>query len=119
MTPQQAIDMLERQIAKNGQTVTLRRLPSTDITLRASVRSSTATELVAGLSQGESLVIVSPTQIDAASWPGTQEAGKADIRVPSKNRGDIVVVNNQPRAVQNANPFYIDDRLVRIEILVK
>lgn len=119
MTPEQAISMLDRQIAKNGQPVTLRRLPSTDVDVSGLVRSNTATELIAGLVQGESLVIVSPTQINAAGWPGTQEAGKRDIRVPSKNRGDIVVVNNEQRAVQNANAFYIGDTLVRIEITVK
>jgi hypothetical protein len=119
MTSEQAIAMLDRQIARNKQTVTLRKLPSTDITVPALVRSSTATELIGGLTQGESLVIVSPTQINAAGWPGVQEAGKSDVRVPSKNRGDSVVINNQNRVVQNANPFYINDVLVRIEIVVK
>lgn len=119
MTPQQAIAMLDRQIAKSNQTVTIRVLPSTDVVVPALVRSTTSTDLVAGLVQGESIVIVSPTQINAAGWPGTQPAGKPDNRVPSKNRGDMVVINNQLRAVQNANPVYMNDVLVRIEIVVK
>jgi hypothetical protein len=122
MTPQQSIDMLDRAIARGKQTVTLRRLPSTDVTVPAMVRSLGANDLVGqgnGLVQSDALVIISPTQINAGGWPGPQVDGKADVRVPSKGRGDQVVIGNQTRSVQNANPVYMGDVLVRIEIQVR
>ncbi len=119
MTADQAIDMLDRMIAVNGSTVTLRRLPSTDVDCPALVRDQGPNELVGGLTQGDSTVILSPTQINAAAWPGAQVNGKPDNRIPSKNLGDLVVINNRVRSVQNANAIYIGNVLVRIEIQVR
>lgn len=118
MTPQAAIDMLDRLLAARGQDVVLRKLPSTDITVRALVRTQGASDLVTGIAQSDSTVIISPTQINAAQWPAAQVAGKPDVRIPTKSNF-LVVIENSQRFVQNAQPVYLDDVLVRIDISVR
>jgi hypothetical protein len=120
MTPSAAIDALDRAIKQGGQTsVTLRRLPTIDVQCPATVRDYEANELADGIVQNDSHVIISATQINTATWPEAQTPGTKDVRIPSKNRGDLVIINNRVRKVQNAKAFYIADTLVRIEIQVR
>lgn len=118
MTPQGAIDALDRMLLDRGQWVTLRKLPSTDVTVRAVVRGNGSESLVDGIGQSKSTVIISPTQINAAHWPAAQVSGKPDVRVPTKGASFMVVINNVARAVEDASPVYLDDVLVRIDIQV-
>lgn len=73
-------------------------------------------EIVGGIIQGDSRVILSPTQIIAGSWGGTPADG-TDGRVPVKN--DHLIVAGRARVVQAAVPFYMDGQLVRIELQVR
>lgn len=114
------IRALDRALARSGQTVTLRALPTIDLTgIPALVRGYQPDELTSNITQQDSLVILSPTQINAAVWPAIQVSGQKDIRIPSKNRGDICIVNNVQRAVQAGVGFYVKDILVRIELQVR
>jgi hypothetical protein len=112
------IDALDRALKRAGQTVTLRRLPMIDVVCPASVRGYSAQEFTSNITQQDSKVILSPTQINAAVWPGPQGAGP-DIRIPNRNRGDLVIINGVNRTVQNGAGFYVEDVLVRIELQVR
>jgi hypothetical protein len=112
------IDALDRALKRSGQPVILRKIPSTDVSCLALVRGYTPQQLVGGILLQDSLVIISPTPINAASWPGPQ-VGTIDVRIPAKGRGDIVVVAGVNRAVQTSVGIYVGSTLVRIEIQVR
>jgi hypothetical protein len=124
MTPVAVIAMLDRQLAAHGEDVELQRLTGTQLipfkaTCRAFVRGYSATELIGGITQSDSRVILSPTDIDAAGWPGPEvPAGSTttDIRVPRKN--DKAVIAGKTRNIEAAVGLYMAGVLVRIEMRV-
>lgn len=110
------VDALDAALAARGTDIVLRRVtgtaPSTsntDVTVRAAVRSYQPQELVNGISQTDGGVIVSPTQILAANWPG-------DGSLPRKL--DKIVMAGRVRDIEVVDPIYINDELVRIEMRV-
>lgn len=122
MTPDQAIASLDRALANKGEDVILRRGLGTqqvpvDATVRAFVRGLRPEEIVGSLTQTASKVILSPTDIERAQWPGAQ-AGTVvgDPRVPRK--GDKVVIQGRARAVEFADPVYVNGALVRVNLFV-
>jgi hypothetical protein len=122
MTADEAISALDDQIALHGEDVVLRRLvpgaPPVEATVRAHVRGYLPRELVGSIVQGDTRVVLSPTSISAAGWPGaaTQIDG-TDAAVPRK--GDRVVLSGRVRAVEAAAPVYLAGALVRIELQVR
>lgn len=121
------IDALDRGLKRAGQTITLTRiaingLPAVSVDCPASIRGYTPQELVNGITQQDSKVILSPTQINAEGWPGIQVSGQPDIRIPSKTRGDTCTINGNKRSVQAGVGIYLPgnpDKLVRIELQVR
>ncbi len=110
MTPQQAIAKLDRAVAKFGQTVTLRRgkdtAPLAIATVKAHVRGFKPDELIGGIDQNDSKVILSPSGL--TNWPGG---------APIK--GDWVTIDGRVRSIVAAEPIKMNDVLVRIELQVK
>jgi hypothetical protein len=89
------------------------------------VRNYDAKELIGPITQDQSEVILSPTEIIRKGWPGpeiltagsTPKAPTAqDRRVPIK--GDKVVIAGKPRAIEVSTPKYVDGELVRITLRV-
>lgn len=120
MTPTQVIASLDRQLSDHGQNITLRRVgsPNVDATVRALVRAYRATELTTEIVQGDSKVTISPTSVSGASWPGAlAQADGTDTLVPRK--GDKVIVAGRLRTVIQPDPVYLDDTLVRINLVVR
>lgn len=114
------IDALDAALAAAAQTVTLTcRSPNVSVVCPASVRGYSPQELTSNITQQDSKVILSPTQINNAGWPGTQVPGTADIRIPKKNRGDTCTINGVARAVEAGVGIYVKDVLVRIEMQVR
>jgi hypothetical protein len=119
------IDALDRALKVAGQSITLRKVTGTtsqtftDVICQANVRGYSPQELVGAITQQDSKVIISPTEINSAVWPYAQFGYINDVRVPSKNRGDLVIINGQTRTVQAAVGIYVQDVLVRIEIQVR
>lgn len=119
---------LDSALAADGEDIVLRRVHGTslasqtfqDVTCRAFVRGYTAQELVAGFTQQDSKVILSPTQIDAASWPGdaNDSPPTIDQRIPRKNRGDLCFIANKKRSVEAGVGIYMGSTLIRIELRV-
>lgn len=120
------IASLDAHLRARGTDVTLRRVtgsaPSTtnhDVNVRAAVRSYTAEELVGDVKQTDSHVIISPTQILAAGWPGTGEVASATVADPSlPRRLDKLVIAGRVRAIEAVDPIYVNNELVRVEMRV-
>jgi hypothetical protein len=119
------IAALDNGLLRAGEDIKLRRSVGTtnkanvDVDIRASVRSPTSAELLAGITQDELFCIFSPTEINRTQWPGGQlPGGTEDPRIPSKNRGDSAYVRGRWRAVQWGQGFYPGGELCRIEMRV-
>lgn len=117
MTPAAAIAALDRQLWLHGQDVVLRRYvmaagvrTPVDATLRASVRDYRPDELAGGIVQGDTAVVLSPTGIIAAAWPGTQDWPRV---------GDRIVIDGRERAVQAASVVRMAGTVVRINVQVR
>ncbi len=120
MSPAATIAALDRALRTRGQDVTLQSLSAgvvtQQVTCRAFVRSYAPAALVGGVIQGDSQVILSPSEIAAAGWPGAA-TGPGDDRVPKK--GDRLVISGLVRTIEAASPVYLADVLVRIELRVR
>lgn len=112
MTAAEAIADLDAALARTGESVVVRRYtaptgtprPKTDTaTLQASVRPLKPEELVGGIDQSWSRVIMSPTGL-AALLPIV--------------KGDKVVIQGRERNVQFPGPIYVAGTLVRVELMV-
>jgi hypothetical protein len=121
------VSALDRALARAGEDIIIRRvvgtLPNTvniDVNVRALVRSYSPEELVGGITQTDSLVIISPSEIDRAQWPGGQAATMApfnpDTRLPKK--GDKAIIQGRLRNIEVVDPFLVQGELVRIEMRV-
>lgn len=119
------VDSLDAALAEAGEDIVLRRIVGTgnqapiDVRVRARVDDVDPEELVAGSgsAQQRAKVIISPTQIIAAQWPGGVVPGYVgDPRVPV--RGDKAVIRGKARNIEFAKPFVIGGELVRIELTV-
>ncbi len=107
MTPAQAIGMLDRQLAKHGQTVTLRKTNTAvgEQQTRAFVRHYKPAEITGILQQGDRLVVLSPTGIGA-------------FGVPPAN--GFIVINGAPcRIVAAPEQVEVDGTLVRVNATVR
>jgi hypothetical protein len=114
MTPE--INALNRALARVGEDVVLRRVVSgsnVDVTCRARVRSPTTQEVAAGYQQADSLVILSPTQIAQAGWPGDGSM----IRGGGAS-GDKIKIQGRFRNIERSNPIFVAGALVRYELRV-
>lgn len=119
MTPTAARAALDRQLARHGQSATLRRLSApdltaTDVTIRVHIVDFKPQEILGGvgLQTGDSRVIMSATEVEAAQWPSAAES-----RIPQK--GDQIIVGGRTRTVLFAWPGpYVGGELVRIELAI-
>lgn len=124
--PAGAIADLDAALAETGQTITLRRLTlgpngvqiPFSVDCAAAVRGYAPNELVNGITQQDSKVILSPTEITRAGWPGPAMVPTTlDRRVPLKN--DKVIIDGRVRNVEAAIGVSVGSELVRLEIQVK
>ncbi|WP_065091635.1 hypothetical protein [Rhizobium leucaenae] len=112
MTPENAIAMLDSQLAQHGKTVTVSRgtpaAPSAAQTAKGFVRGNHATDIAgqSGITQRRSTVILSPT--DFATWPA-----------PLPRKGDWCEVASQTRQVLEFDHIALNDVVVRIELTVE
>lgn len=120
MSPGSARAALDRWLAKAGRDATLqRRIGTSDtflgVTVRAHVTGYKPDLIIAGsgLQVGDSRVVISTTQVDAAEWPSI-----GGDRVPL--RGDRLIVGGRVRIVRQAwEAPRIGGELVRIEMTVE
>jgi hypothetical protein len=125
MTPSQARASLDRMLAgRDLCELQQARNPEKKVTLRAAVRDYKPDELTGGngLNVGDSHVIISTTEINAAQWPDAATIATAtttDPRIPAK--GDrIILRSGRVRVVLSAWAApYVGGELVRIEMNVR
>ena len=121
---EQAIADLDVALANDGERIELWRETGTQkipfkVRCRAFVRGYSAQELIGGITQQDSKVILSPTEITRSGWPGPNSSATStnqDRRMPRK--GDAVVIAGRKRAVEAAGGSYVAGDLVRIELRV-
>lgn len=113
----QEIADLDFALAAEGQTITLTR-GAASVDCAAFVRGLDRNQLEGSVNQQEFKVIISPTQIDAATWPAAPDSPppSVDPRIPIK--GDRITVAGRRRTVQDVLPMFVADVLVRIEMKV-
>ncbi len=116
------IAALDTALDDAGTDVILRRivgvLPNVvnvDAPIRAAVRSMGNRELASGIAQSVSQVIISPTDIAAAQWPGGSDPN-APLDAALPKRGDRLVISGRIRDVEAVNPIYVNDAMVRINL---
>lgn len=123
------ITALDQALAVAGEDFTLRRVVGTganvvniDVKCRGRIDGVTTEEIAAGIKATDLKVIMSPTQINNAQWPGgtvpQAPPFNIDQRVPRENGADKVIVRGQLRNIAFSKPFFINDELVRIELRV-
>ncbi len=115
MTPDQAIAMLNRQLASNGEAIILRRETivaddepiAFDCATLAVVRQSQPQTLAGEQKQTDRVFICSPTDLEAKGWP-----------VPPQE-GDRVICDGITRTVLWCDPVRMLDRYVRFKIVAR
>lgn len=107
MTPDQAIGALDRQLAKHGQTITLRKGNTIEgqVSVKAFVRGVTADDLTANITQTDKKVTLSPTGLEAFGIPGANTIVKDD-----DGQGAII---GKPEIIR------LNDVIVRINMVIK
>ncbi|WP_029002727.1 hypothetical protein [Azorhizobium doebereinerae] len=122
-TPAGMIARLDAALGRRGQGITLKRMSgagqartSVDVDCRAFVRDFDPSELINGMVQGTSEVVISPSEIIVAAWESGRPAGQ-DANVPMA--GNMVTIRGKDRRVMAAEPFYANDTLVRIRMAVE
>lgn len=103
---------LDAGLAENGEDIVLIR-GSRQVTCRARVTGYDPAELVGDITQQDSRVILSPTEIAADGWPGANN-GPA---TPQKN--DRAKVQGFNKVVQAGTAIQVGGRTVRIELRVR
>ncbi|HEY4136491.1 MAG TPA: hypothetical protein VGO34_14900 [Alphaproteobacteria bacterium] len=108
MTPAAAIAMLDRQLAEHGGDILLTRAaPAASTTVRAQVRGYSGAELAGSIQQGDSRVILSPTQLNAAAPPWLPQ------------RDDKAVIDGKTFNIEDAVPTRLAGVLVRLDLQVR
>ena len=115
---------LDDGLAEYGQNVTLRRTAAQaadnanhDVVVRARVDTIDIVQLASGVFEQTVHVIISPTQIIAAGWPGDGSEPSATIEDPTQPmNGDVLLINGRSFVVGMVDPKVVGDVLVRIEM---
>lgn len=123
------IAALDNALAQAGEDIILRRVIGTgsnvtniDVKCRARVDAMKTEQLVAGINATDLNVILSPTQINNARWPGghvpLQPPFDVDQRIPRVGGADKMIVRKVLRAVTFVDAKLINGELVRIDARV-
>jgi hypothetical protein len=83
---------------------------------------ATTEQILAGITATDLNVIMSPTQINNAQWPGGQvpllPPFDVDQRIPRINGPDKMIIRGALRTIAYCDPKFIGDELVRINLRV-
>ncbi|SHJ70226.1 hypothetical protein SAMN05444159_1268 [Bradyrhizobium lablabi] len=123
------IAALDDALAQAGEDIILRRVIGTapnqvniDVKCRARVNAATVQQLVAAIPATEMNVILSPTQINNAQWPGghipLQPPFDVDQRIPRVGGADKMIVRNVLRSITFVDAKVINGELVRLDVRV-
>ena len=118
------INALDRGLTARGEDVILRRISgsgpsatSIEEVCRAVGRGYPPEELVGGIAQGDSQVILSPSEIRVSGWPDLGGSPSGTASLPRK--GDKLIVQGRVRTIEAAAPIQVAGELVRIDLQVR
>ena len=124
MSAHSHINALDRGLAARGEDVILRRISgsgpsatSIDVACRAVVRGYRPEKLVGGIAQGDSQVILSPSEIRSSGWPDPGGLPSGSASLPKK--GDKLIVQGRMRTIEAVAPIQVAGELVRIDLQVR
>ena len=133
MSASAAIAALDAALAPGsdggGEDVILRRVVGAapnqvniDVTCRAKVDAIKVEQIAAGVPATDLNIIMSPSQINDAQWPGGTipqiPPFNIDQRVPRANGPDKMIVRGQLRQVAFSDPKFVAGELVRLNLRV-
>jgi hypothetical protein len=122
---------LDRALARIGEDIILRRVFGTapnqtavDVKCRAKVTAINSEQTVAGIAVTTFEIIISPTQIKAAQWPGGRPPQTppidVDQSIPRAGTTDKVLMRGlPPKDVFFVDPVMPDGEVVRINMKVR
>jgi len=121
------IAALDDALALAGEDAILRRVVTrsnvkvnSDVTCRAAVRGVSAEQIMGTIAATDLNVILSPTQITAAAWPGQDDStpGGSTVNQALPRITDFVVVQGKPRQVKVSKPIYVGGVWCRTDLVV-
>jgi hypothetical protein len=126
-TPAGSISRLDGSLARRGEDVVLTRMVkiagsmvAVSVTCRASVRAVKATELDDNMKLTDLALVISPTQILAANWPGVDEltpsGSGVDQHVPRIT--DQISVQGKSGNIVLVKPIRLAGTWVRCDLVV-
>jgi hypothetical protein len=113
-----------------AEEVILRRVVGTapnqiniDVTCVARIDAASVEQIAAGIPATDFNLIMSPTQINLAQWPGGSVPAlppfDLDQKIPRAGPTDKVLMRGQPpKAVVRVDPKFFDGEVVRIDMRV-
>ncbi|HVJ31661.1 MAG TPA: hypothetical protein VND94_00985 [Terriglobia bacterium] len=112
MSPETAISMLDGQLRQHGEDVILRRPAGTqqiplEVACRAMVSGYQPAELLGGIVQGDTKVILSPTEMVGRQWPWPPR------------RNDKCIIGGAVKNIEAVDAVSMNNRLVRINLQVR
>jgi hypothetical protein len=123
------IAALDEGLAEAGEDIILRRVIGTapnqvtvDVTCRSRVDAASAAQIAAGIPASDFTIIISPTQINQAQWPGGTIPAlppfNVDQRVPRPLTDKVLMRGLAPKDVTFVDAVKIDGEVVRINMRV-
>lgn len=119
------VAQLDAFLADQGEDVILRRETDgapIDVACKARVDALSTAQVAAGITATELNVVLSPTPITAAGWPGTSTPAapfNVDQRIPVMGGADKILMRGAaPRTITFVDAKIIGGKLVRINLRV-
>ncbi|MEJ6783770.1 hypothetical protein [Aminobacter sp. Piv2-1] len=121
---------LDRRLEARGEDIVLRKRTQAgstgsfvDATVPAIVRALTVEQLIGLVNQQHFFLIISPTHINRAQWPGGRTPtatgsliDPADPRIPTTS--DQVILRGAVKAIERVAPIFDAGECIRIELSV-
>jgi hypothetical protein len=126
----QLLAQLDRRLERRGEAIALRKRTQAgstgsfvDVTVPAIIRALTVEQLIGSITQQNFFVMISPTHITRAQWPGGRTPpatggliSPADPRIPTTS--DQVIIRGRVTGIQRVAPVFDCGECIRIELSV-
>lgn len=117
------IAALDSALVRNSQNISLRLVVDgvgAIVDCRATVSNPESKHIAGDITVDDYYCILSPTEINAAGWPGNLVPGETrDMRIPKDGYGYSAYIDGSWRAVKSGKGFYPGGELSRIEMFVQ
>lgn len=104
--------VLSRVVKRSGVNV------AATVTCRAAVRAVRSDEIVGAMKITDMTVVISPTQIVAADWPGQDDNATVGVDKHIPRVTDSVTIQGKPKQIIAAKPIFVGGVWVRTDMVV-